>query len=139
MAYKFNQILVLSGLYFIISLFFSLISSGLNQLFALIFPIFLISIIGLTLFKRVFWVVSLARKVPNLVLLLNVLGAYAIIYFVVNVLEAILKYMNEQGLLTSIYAMYEEWVEPMNAVIDILFFAAFIIAPFIILIRKLKK
>lgn len=139
MAYKFNQILVLSGLYFIISLFFSLISSDLNQLFALIFPIFLISIIGLTLFKRVFWVASLARKVPNLVVLLNVLGAYAIIYFVVNVLGAILKYMNEQGLLTSIYAMYEEWGEPMNAVIDILFFAAFIIATFIILIRKLKK
>ncbi len=44
--------------------------------------------------------------------------------------------MNEQGLLTSAYSIYEEWGEPASAVIDILFFAVFVVALFIILVRS---
>lgn len=139
MRQKLNQILVIGGLYFIISSFIMLINNSFNPLFAVIFPIFLIFIICLTIFKQVSWVTNLTKKFSNIVLLLNILGTYTIVYFVINLLGTILQYINEQGLLTSTHLFYEEWGEPINAGIDILFFGAFIVTLFIILIRKLKK
>lgn len=139
MAYKFNQILLLTGLYFIISSFFALISSSFNLLFALFFPIFLIFIIGLTVFKQLSWTTNLKQKFPNIVFLLNILGAYTVVYFVIKILEVILQYMNKQGILTPMYSIYEEWGEPAKAVIDILFFTVFVVALFIILVRSLKN
>lgn len=139
MRQKLNQILVIGGLYFIISSFIMLINHSFNPLLAVIFPIFLIFIIGLTIFKQVSWVTNLTKNFSNIVLLLNILGTYTIVYFVINLLGTILQYINEQGLLTSTHLFYEEWGEPINAVIDILFFGAFIVTLFIILIRKLKK
>lgn len=139
MAYKFNQMLLLTGLYFIVSSFFALISSSFNLLFALFFPIFLIFIIGLTVFKQLSWTTNLTRKFPNIVLLLNVLGVYTVVQFIINLSGMILQYMNEQETLTSIYSIYEEWGEPVKAVIDILFFIVFVVALFIILVRSLKK
>lgn len=139
MAYKFNQMLLLTGLYFIVSSFFALISSSFNLLFALFFPIFLIFIIGLTVFKQLSWTTNLTQKFPNIALLLNVLGVYAVVQFIINLSGMILQYMNEQETLTSIYSIYEEWGEPVKAVIDILFFIVFVVALFIILVRSLKK
>lgn len=139
MGLKLNQILVSSGLYFIISSFLGLINSSFNSLFALAFPVFLIFIISLTLLKQLSWVRSLTKKFPNIFLLLNVLGIYTVVYFIINIIGIVLQYMNEQGLLTSVYSIYEEWGEPAGAVIDILFFAVFIVALFIILVRSLKK
>ncbi len=63
MSSKLNQILVLSGLYFIISSFLGLINSSFNSLFALAFPVFLIFIISLTLLKQLSWVRSLTKKI----------------------------------------------------------------------------
>lgn len=139
MSSKLNQILVSSGLYFIISSFLGLINSSFNSLFALAFPVFLIFIISLILLKQLSWIRSLTKKFPNIFLLLNVLGIYTVVYFIINIIGIVLQYMNEQGLLTSVYSIYEEWGEPASAVIDILFFAAFIVALFIILVRSLKK
>lgn len=139
MSSKLNQILVLSGLYFIISSFLGLINSSFNSLFALAFPVFLIFIISLTLLRQLSWVRSLTKKFPNIFLLLNVLGIYTVVYFIINIIGIVLQYMNEQGLLTSVYSIYEEWGEPARAVIDILFFAVFVVALFIILVRSLKK
>lgn len=139
MSSKLNQILVSSGLYFIISSFLGLINSSFNSLFALAFPVFLIFIISLTLLKQLSWVRSLTKKFPNIFLLLNVLGIYTVVYFIINIIGIVLQYMNEQGLLTSVYSIYEEWGEPASAVIDILFFAVFIVALFTILVRSLKK
>lgn len=139
MSSKLNQILVSSGLYFIISSFLGLINSRFNSLFALAFPVFLIFIISLTLLKQLSWVRSLIKKFPNIVLLLNVLGIYTVVYFIINVIGIVLQYMGERGLLTSVYSIYEEWGEPASAAIDILFFAVFVVAFFIILVRSLKK
>lgn len=139
MAYKFNQMLLLTGLYFIVSSFFALISSSFNLLFALFFPIFLIFIIGLTVFKQLSLTTNLTQKFPNITLLLNVLGVYTVVQFIINLSGMILQYMNEQETLTSIYSIYEEWGEPVKAVIDILFFIVFVVALFIILVRSLKK
>lgn len=139
MSSKLNQILVSSGLYFIISSFLGLINSSFNSLFALAFPVFLIFIISLTLLKQLSWVNSLTKKYPNIFLLLNVLGIYTVVYFIINIIGIVLEYMNEQGLLTLVYSIYEEWEEPAGAVIDILFFAVFIVALFIVLVRSLKK
>lgn len=136
---KLNQILVSSGLYFIVSSFFALISSSFNLLFALFFPVFLVFIISLTLLKRLSCVQNLTKKNPNIVLLLNVLGIYTIVYFIINIIGTVLQYMNEQGRLTSVYSIYEDWGEPIGAVIDILFFAVFVATLFIILVRSLKK
>lgn len=139
MGYRLNQLFVLSGLFFIISSFFTLISSSFKLLFAFSFPIYLIFIVGLILFKPLSWVSKLTKEFPNIALLLNVLGIYTIVYFVVNFLGIVLEYFNECGLLVSINTVYGEWNEPFSALVDILFFVVIVVSLIIIMVRKFKR
>lgn len=139
MKNKLSQILLLCGLYFIISSFFGLISNHFNSLFAIIFPVFFIFVITLTLVRLVNWVKRIKEKLPNIALLLNILGAYTIIYFIINLFGMLIQYINSNGQRNTIYSIYEEWGELIIAAIDIVFFTVFITALFVILIKKLIK
>lgn len=139
MKNKLSQILLLCGLYFIISSFFGLISNHFNFLFAIIFPVFFIFVITLTLVGLVNWVKRIKEKLPNITLLLNVLGTYTIVYFAINLFGMLMQYINSNGQWNALYSFYEEWGELIIAATDIVFFAVFITVLFIILIKKLIK
>ncbi len=137
--YRFNQILILSGLYYVVSSFFILANGNLNKAVACCFPIFLSIIIALMFFKQFSWVEKLSKKVPNIVFLLKILGVYIFIYFFTNISGIILRYLDERGFSLGLYSIYEEWGEPVNAVIDIVFFFVLVIALLVILIKNTGK
>ncbi len=65
---------------------------------------------------------KLSKKFLTLFFLLKILGVYIFIYFSTNISGMILRYLDERGLSLGLYSIYEEWGEPVNAVIDIVFF-----------------
>lgn len=90
-------------------------------------------------FKQFSWVEKLSKKVPNIVFLLKILGVYIFIYFFTNISGIILRYLDERGFSLGLYSIYEEWGEPVNAVIDIVFFFVLVIALLVILIKNTGK
>lgn len=134
---KLMQVFVLSGVYFIISAFLGLISQHFNLLAALVFPVFLFSLLFLTFFKPLNWVMKFEDNFPSVVLLLNIFGIYAIIYFTVNVLGMSLSYITGKDTVISIF--YQEWGEVINTGIDLVFYFGLIVALLLILVRKFRE
>ncbi len=50
-----------------------------------------------------------------------------------------MRYLDERGFSLGLYSIYEEWGEPVNAVIDIVFFFVLVIALLVILIKNTGK
>ena len=86
---KCNQILILSGGYFIISSALGMINYGVHQIFAIVFPLFLLVVGISSIFVEFGWVVDFREKYPSISLLLKILGIYTIIFFLFNILNAI--------------------------------------------------
>ncbi len=134
---KLMQVFVLSGVYFIISAFLGLISQYFNLLSAFVFPVFLFSLLFLTFFKPLNWVIKFKDNFPSIVLLLNIFGIYTIIYFMVNVMGMSLSYVIGKD--SSFSMLYQEWGEVINTGIDLMFYFGLIVALLVILVGKFRE
>ena len=125
---KCNQILILSGGYFIISSALGMINYGVHQIFTIVFPLFLLVVGISSIFVKFGWVVDFREKYHSISLLLKILGLYTIIFFLFNILNAI-------GLFSDFYQIYGDLA---NGVIDFIFLLSLILALIFIFINKAK-
>lgn len=125
---KCNQILILSGGYFIVSSALGMINYGVHQIYTIVFPLFLLVVSISSIFVKFGWVVDFREKYPSISLLLKILGLYTIIFFLFNILNAI-------GLFSDFYQIYGDLA---NGVIGFIFLLSFILALIFIFINKAK-
>ncbi len=126
---KCNQILILVGGYFIISSALEVINNGFHHIVAVVFPLFLL-IVGISsIFIEFGWVVDFRKEYPSISLLLKILGLYAIIFFLFNIL-------NEIGIFSNFYQVYGDFA---NGLVDFVFLLIFIFALIFIFINKFKS
>ena len=127
MKSKMLQILTLCGGFFIISSVLSMISYILQQICAVIFPIFLIIIVLLCIMSKLSRVTNFQIKYPDLTLLLNVLGGYVLIYFLLNIIVI--------PLLSDI----SDYMALIDVAISFGFIVSVFITLLIILVRTVKR
>lgn len=127
MKSKMLQILTLCGGFFIISSVLSMISYILQQICAVIFPIFLIIIVLLCIMSKLSRVTNFQIKYPDLTLLLNVLGGYVLIYFLLNIIVI--------PLLSDI----SDYMALIDVAISFGFIVSVFITLLIILVRTVKQ
>ena len=127
MKSKILQILTLCGGFFIISSVLSMISYILQQICAVIFPIFLIIIVLLCIMSKLSRVTNFQIKYPNLTLLLNVMGGYVLIYFLLNIIVI--------PLLSDI----SDYMALIDGAISFGFIVSVFISLLIILVRTVKR
>ena len=104
---KCNQILILSGGYFIISSVLGMINYGVYQIFTIVFPLFLLVVGISSIFVKFGWVMDFRKKYPSISLLLKILGLYTIIFFLFNIFNAI-------GIFSDFYQIYGDLARYVN-------------------------